>query len=298
MDEAPATALPRRKTTSRCDVPEVVNATSSADRPPETVLAAFGVTEDPVRLAGGRGRTWSAGPLVVKPVELLSETLWRAGVLHDLPDSADFRVARPVRTRNGGWVADGWEASRLVEGEPDVRRHDDVLHAGFAFHAAVAGVPRPAYLDLRRDPWSYGDRVAFDELPVRTSPAAANLLRPLVDARRPVDLVPQAVHGDLLGNVLFADGLPPAVIDWAAYWRPPSWASAVAVVDALCWYNASPDLLVRWSHLPQWGQMLIRALIYRIVTHDKAFGAAGWTSDQVSAYRPVIELATACASDS
>jgi hypothetical protein len=98
--------------------------------------------------------------------------------------------------------------------------------------------------------------------------------------------------------VLFAEGLPPAVIDWPAYWRPTSWASAVAVADALCWYGAQPDLAARWSHLPSWGQMLVRALMYRIVTHDQASGPPGWTLDQVSAYRPVIELATAYANDS
>ncbi|MFF5083596.1 TIGR02569 family protein [Actinoplanes sp. NPDC000266] len=266
--------------------------TSSAGRPPPSVLDAFGITDEPVLLAGGKGGTWSAGPLVVKPVEFLPETLWRAEVLHELPDSPDFRFARPVRTRDGAWVADGWEAARLVEGEPDVRRPDDVLRAGTAFHTAISGLPRPAFLDLRDEPWSHGDRVAWEELPVEGSPAAMNLLRPLVEARRPVGLVSQVVHGDLLGNVLFADGLPPAIIDWSVYWRPRSWASAVAVVDALCWYGAPPGLLTGRSHLPQWGQMLIRALIYRIVTHDKAFG---WTADQVDAYRPAIELATAVA---
>jgi uncharacterized protein (TIGR02569 family) len=115
------------------------------------------------------------------------------------------------------------------------------------------------------------------------------LLEPLIQIRRPVDLAPQVVHGDLPGNVLFADGQPPAIIDWPAYWRPTSWASAVA--DALCWYEASPDLPARWSHLPEWGQMLVRALIYRIATHEAAFGPAGWTPDHFGAYRPVIHLA-------
>lgn len=261
-------------------------------RPPERVLAAFGISDDPVLLPGGRGRTWSAGRLVLKPVDFLPETLWRAEVLVGLPRSAEFRVARPVRAVDGAWVAGGWEASRFAEGVPDIRRPDDVLRAGMAFHAALAELPRPAFLNLRDDPWSYADRVAWNELPVKASPAALELLRPLIDARRPVDLESQAVHGDLLGNVLFAEGLPPAIIDWPAYWRPPAWAAAVAVVDALCWYDATPELVTRWSHLPHWGQMLIRAVIYRIVTHDKAFGADGWTPDQVGAYRPVIELAT------
>lgn len=97
--------------------------------------------------------------------------------------------------------------------------------------------------------------------------------------------------------MLFAAGLPPAIIDWPLYWRPPSWAAAVAVADALCWYGASPALAARWAHLPEWGQMLVRALIYRIVTHDTAHGPAGWTSDQVTAYRPAIEVATAYAEE-
>ncbi|MEU4671576.1 hypothetical protein AB0F91_27260 [Amycolatopsis sp. NPDC023774] len=81
---------------------------------------------------------------------------------------------------------------------------------------------------------------------------SARLLRPLVAARGPVDLVSQAVHGGLLGNILFADGQAPAVIDWAVYWRPPSWASAVAVVDARCRHGAQPELAKRRSYLPAW----------------------------------------------
>jgi uncharacterized protein (TIGR02569 family) len=267
----------------------------SVNEPPAGVLEAFGVTGAPVVLPGGQGETWRAGRLVLKPVDMLAETVWRAEVLAGLPDSAEFRVARPVRTVDGAWVALGWEACRLVAGEPDVRRQDDVLRAGIAFHAAVADLPRPAFLDLRDDPWSIGDRVAWEELPVRACPAAMDLLEPLIDVRRPVDLASQLVHGDLPGNVLFADGLPPAIIDWPAYWRPTPWAGAVAVADALCWYGASPDLAARWSHVPEWGQMLVRALIYRIITHETAFGAAGWTSDQVEAYQPTVDLAVAYA---
>lgn len=257
--------------------------------PTRAVLAAFGVEEDPVRLTGGRGGTWRAGGVVLKPVDFGPETVWRAEVLDRLPDGAGFRVARPVRTTAGAWVAHGWEATRFVSGEPDVTRPDDVLRAGIAFHAALAEVPRPAFLDRRDDPWSTGDRVAWEERPLHASPAAMDLLRPLVDARRPVDLPAQAVHGDLPGNVLFADGRPPAVIDWPPYWRPPAWASAVAVVDALCWYGGGPDLAARWSHLPEWRQMLIRALIYRIVTDDqRARLPDGPLTD---AYRPAVSVA-------
>ena len=255
------------------------------------MLTAFGVTAEPVVLPGGRGGTWRAGGLVLKPVDFEPETRWRSDVLAALPPSAAFRVAPPARSASGDWVVDGWEACRFVAGEPDVGRPDDVLRAGIAFHEAVRDVPRPAYLDLRDDPWSVGDRVAWEESPAEVGPAALALLEPLVAARRPVDLPAQVVHGDLAGTVLFAAGLPPAVIDWPPYWRPASWAAAVAVADCLCWYGATPALVDRWSHLPAWDQVLLRALIYRIVTHDRAVG--DWPADQLRAYRPVVDLVVA-----
>ncbi|SFO70173.1 TIGR02569 family protein [Amycolatopsis rubida] len=264
-------------------------------QPPADVLAAFGCAEVPVRLEGGKGGTWRAGDIVLKPVEFAPETRWRAAALAEVAESAEFRIARPLRARDGEWIAGngtsagqpslGWEASRLVTGRPDTSRPDDVIRAGIAFHQAIARLPRPGFLDFRIDPWAIGDRIAWAELPPEGSETAHSLLRPLLDARRPVESAAQAVHGDLPGNVLFAPGQPPAVIDWAVYWRPPAWAAAVAVADALCWYDATPGLIGRWAQLPEWRQLLIRALVYRIVTHDLA---GHWTPGQVTAYQPAI----------
>ncbi|MBM7774761.1 uncharacterized protein (TIGR02569 family) [Actinokineospora baliensis] len=264
--------------------------TSQADAPPDSVLAAFGVRDDPLPLDGGKGGTWRAGGVILKPVEFPAETLWRAEVLHGLAESPDFRIARPLRTITGHWIHDGWEAGRFVEGEPDVTRTDDEVRAGIAFHAAISHLPRPAFLDHRTDPWSHGDRVAWQESSHQPSPPAARLLAPLIAARRPITLTPQLIHGDLPGNVLFAPGQPPAIIDWPPYWRPAPWAAAIAVADALCWYDADPVLLTRWAHLPEWPQLLLRALIYRVVTHDQA--CTSWTPDHLAAYEPVIPLVT------
>lgn len=49
---------------------------------------------------------------------------------------------------------------------------------------------------------------------------------------RPVCGPSQLVHGDLSGNVLFAEGLAPAIIDFSPYWRPTSYADAIVVIDA------------------------------------------------------------------
>ncbi len=88
----------------------------------------------------------------------------------------------------------------------------------------------------------------------------------LVDALRPVDTsASQLVHGDLTGNVLFAEGLPPAVIDVSPYWRPPAFADAVVVGDALLWEGADESLLGAVEDVVDFPQFLLRALVFRAV---------------------------------
>jgi hypothetical protein len=86
----------------------------------------------------------------------------------------------------------------------------------------------------------------------------------------------QLVHGDLTGNVLFHDELPPAIIDFVPYWRPTEYATAIVVTDAVLWENAPTELLNGVS-----AQYLLRALIFRGVT-SLEFGTD---------WRPTLELA-------
>jgi hypothetical protein len=75
------------------------------------------------------------------------------------------------------------------------------------------------------------------------------------------------IHGDLTKNVLFADPLQPAVIDVTPYWRPAGFAAAVVVGDAICWRDADPDpLVVATLTVAEFPQLLVRAVIYRLVT--------------------------------
>jgi uncharacterized protein (TIGR02569 family) len=165
-----------------------------------------------------------------------------------------------------------------------------VLDIADAFHQAIAGRPRPAFLDTRDDPWAYGDRVAWEELPVNPHGVMADLLQRLARARHPVDLPAQPVHGDLLGNVLFADDQPPAVIDWPVYFRPALWAAAIAVVDALTWYDAPEELVYQRSDRNGWGQMLIRALIYRIATNEGCRRHGRRVRERSGDYQPIVDL--------
>jgi uncharacterized protein (TIGR02569 family) len=263
----------------------------SGPPPPREVLAAFGVTGvEPVPLAGGEGRSWLAANLVCKPVDDEAHAIWSAELLHRIVEDG-FRVARPVKTVDGVWVSGGWTASRRVDGD-HAPRWADVIAAGDAFHRAVRDEPRPAFLDARDDPWAVGDRVAWEERPVDPFLDAVPELGRLVDARRPLpDLRPQLIHGDLSENVLFAPELPPAVIDLSPYWRPPGFGSAIVLADALLWRDAGPEILEVAADVDEIGQLLIRASIYRIVTH-----AIFYPDDPVvPAARAAIEVARSLA---
>jgi len=128
------------------------------------------------------------------------------------------------------------------------------------------------------------------ELPAADYAPTKHLPR-LTAALRPVDGRSQLVHGDLTGNVLFHDALPPLVIDLSPYWRPPTFASAIVIADALVFEGASEDVVEPLLEDPAFPQYLLRALIYRAVTDHLAHPQHSRV-DADDPYLPAVELAT------
>jgi len=244
--------------------------------PPPAVLEAWGVA-DAQPLEGGQGEAFRAGPLVLKPAGEPARAAWLATVLDGLGLDAGLRVVRPVRSPTGRWVVDGWAAWRWMDGQHRPGQWDEVLDVSQRFHRAVAGVPwSPAMVASHR--WARADRVAWGE-------RAADLpevVRPLLDRRRPVELPCQLIHGDLGGNVLFHDSLPPAVIDVSPYWRPPGYADAIVVADAVAWHGADAELVERLLRR-QGEQLLLRAVLFRVAVDHR----------EAAAYQRVIALLVA-----
>ena len=82
-------------------------AAEQEDMVPDRVLAAFGVSGVvPVRLPGGQGTTWRAGPVILKPADSPRSGRWFADVYGGLRGPG-FRVPRPVRSAGGDWLAHG-----------------------------------------------------------------------------------------------------------------------------------------------------------------------------------------------
>jgi uncharacterized protein (TIGR02569 family) len=261
---------------------------SGRSKPPDDVLRAFGGDGAPAPLAGGRGLAWRAGTIVVKPADTTEEALaWYSETLAHA-SGAEPRVAMPRRSAQGAFVVDGWMASTFCEGSHQRGRWLDIVAVADRLHAALASVPRPTFVDGRDDPWATADRVAWGEISVTPYLQAPHVAR-LAALLTPVDEPCQVIHGDLTGNVLFADPLPPAVIDLTVYWRPAAHARAVIVADALAWEGATPADLAPATSGDGFGQYLARALLARIVTD--------WLADPRSApargpaYASGVELA-------
>jgi uncharacterized protein (TIGR02569 family) len=254
-------------------VPQDVRMNESRDGLPSTeVLAAFGVAGEPVPLAGGQGRSVRVGGCVLKPLDgSAAAAEWAVTLWERLPPGAtEFRVPKPLRAADGRCVVRGWTASEFLPGEPGPRgRWEEVAVVGRALHAALRSVPRPTFLDGRTHPWAVADRVAWGEQEVRVAPALAEPYERARALVRPVRLPSQLVHGDLAGNVLFAPGGLPTVIDFSPYWRPTLYAEAVVAVDGLLWSDLPPARLAAWHEGPCWQGMLARALIFRLVAQSE-----------------------------
>jgi uncharacterized protein (TIGR02569 family) len=258
----------------------------TVEPPSEHVLSAFGLTGvKPVALRAGWEGGWRCGEVVLSIVAENARAAWSARVRETLFVDG-VRLARPVRSTDGRYIISGWRADTFVAGTPEAR-HDEVVSAAVRLHEATGKLERPRFLTQGpAAPWGdvdvfiAADRAAWEERPLQSVPPGARTAPPTADAQRSVELINQlaslrrptkspnqVVHGDLYGTVLFIGTAAPGITDITPYWRPASWAAGVVVVDALSWGDADDGLIERWSALPEWPQMLLRALMFRLAVH-------------------------------
>lgn len=209
--------------------------------------------------------------MVLKPLDLSLEELgWQWKVLAEVHPE-QVRLAPPRRAVTGDLVVEGWTAWERLEGRHHPGRWKQIIGAGQRFHQALVGIPRPGFLDTRTSPWAIADRIAWEEQPPGRYREAVGVSR-LISLRGPVVGISQCVHGDLTGNVLLAPGLAPGVVDFSPYWRPPVFATAVVVADALLFEGASPALAEGQRTEAGFPQALVRALLFRLVSHSILHG--------------------------
>lgn len=81
---------------------------------------------------------------------------------------------------------------------------------------------------------------------------------------KPLSLPNQIIHGDLCGNILFHETLPPVVIDFSLDYRPREYAEAILIADAIVWEHGGKEAYSLLS--PDSEQILLRACLFRLLT--------------------------------
>jgi uncharacterized protein (TIGR02569 family) len=244
----------------------------------------------PVPVAGGQGITFRAGDVALKPCEHAQEAQWLGEVLERVEENG-FRLSRPVRAAHGPFVVDGWCAFSWVDGETTLRgRWSEAVAAIRAFHHMLSHVSRPELLDRRENVFALADRLAWGDLPIeRAGPLGTDGER-LLRVLRPVTASAQLIHGDPSeGNLLFQEGLAPAIIDVAPYWHPPEYAVAMFVADGIAWSGATLELLTRVRDVSEMRQLLARAVLFRLIVAKLFRGGDAGVAIRSAAYAPVVD---------
>jgi uncharacterized protein (TIGR02569 family) len=259
------------------------------NHPPDHVAAAFGVAHSPpCPVQGGQDTTFRAGDLAIKKCDDVERAEWLSGVLETIQEKG-FRVARPARACSGRFVVVGWCATRWIEGTTAIEgRWQEAIEALQAFHRALSQVPWSPILHRMDNPYDRADDAVWLAWPqnVDIGQCAERLRRLLC----PVTLPSQLVQGDPSeGNLLFAPGQPPGIIDVAPYWHPADWGIAMLIADGIAWSGAPADLLDHVKSWPQMDQLLIRAVLFRLYVGYLFRGGKPAAERRASAYASVIE---------
>lgn len=252
---------------------------------PEHVRAAFHAeTGDAVPMGYAWDYGFRIGQVVLSPVLDPDNAAWSAKVREHLQVEG-LRVARPVRSTDGRFIVAGWKATSFGAGELASGRVDEVVLAGLRLADALAQLPAPDFVtgpittawepkEIYRvadqaawadDPAAVlavgldGDAIANDEL------KSALLLAARISALIPEIAAPSHVgHADMLTTTLFSGSQAPLVTDLVATVRPHGYTAALAAVDGLLFDATDSAIMHRFSHVPDFTALLMRALLYRV----------------------------------
>lgn len=259
-------------------------------QPSKQIFYAFGIEDSPLLLEGGEGTTYKAGGFVLKPVDNIVEANWRAELMESIVEDG-FRLPRPVRSKNNRWVEGGWCVYTFIEGKEVKNRWEEKINISRQFHKSLANVARPDFIDKASHPWAIADKMIWGNLPMQYAEWLRPTMSKLESLLKPISLKNQLIHGDMTGNILFHNSLPPAVIDLSLYWRPTEYANAIIAVDSIVWDDAPDTILKELDDTFETYQLLLRATMWRIKTTEEFISQYGIGDvSKVDYYDHIIDL--------
>lgn len=260
---------------------------SAMDLIPERVRSAFHVGSGPAEVLG---QAWDHGvrinhtvlSQVVDPVQ----ASWSAKVRETL-QPLGVRMVRPVRATDGRLVVSGWRASAYAEGEV-AKRVDETVCAALRLADALADLPVPDCATANiRPPWSphdlfaVADRAAWSGNPagvlesgldITATPkeeqlAALHLAAKITPHLQELSSRRQVGHADMLATTLYQGTAMPVVTDILPVSRPHGYTAVQVMVDGMVADAVDFKIIRRFAHIPDIGQLVLRATLYRLFVH-------------------------------
>ncbi|HEX7975801.1 MAG TPA: hypothetical protein VF498_15430 [Anaerolineales bacterium] len=164
----------------------------AAPVPLASVLREFGLEGEPTLLPGGSTAVYRVGEVILKRVketslendQSLELVQWIAAFSQDLPQQG-FRIARPVATVHGCWLAGGgWTAWSFLAGRHAVPADIPAcIEAILAYHRALRPIPAHPRMSENHTAWGLAHHGCWGEKPGHLQPE----LRELVDYPHPID---------------------------------------------------------------------------------------------------------------
>lgn len=257
---------------------------------PEYIRQAFHGSEgESQRLGIAWDYGWKVGNVVVSQVLNPNRAVWSARLREKL-QVEQLRISQPVRSTDSRFMNAGWRANVWIEGEPAARA-DEVLSAAQRLDAALAKLDVPEALremDVS-DPFSVADHAAWSEDPAAVATALfrrdsgargfeavqertrkAMAMR-MIDRIAPrlvtLDVDAQVCHADMAATTLFSGVQVPGLTDIVPVVRPCGYTAAVAAFDSLALQSVDERIIRRFSHVPHFEQLVLRAAVYRLLLH-------------------------------
>lgn len=258
--------------------------------PSNEVLIAFNIKSKPKLLKGGDRHTYKADNTVLKTIYNEDESNGIAELFSRL-ESKHFYTEKPIKSIFGKWVHKGWGAFTFVDGKESKSRWKEKIEISKKLHQAISKIKKPAYIDKVNHPWAIADRMVWGDTKLVYNQRLKNTLYPLQEKLKPINLKGQLIHGDISGNILFNEPLPPTIIDMSPNWRPANYATAIIIVDAIVWEKAPDSLLKEMNNNFESNQLLLRAVMWRIkATEEYIKHFKKGAIDKISAYNNLINL--------
>lgn len=254
---------------------------------PPDVLDAFGLPHTALPLTGGQGNSWRVGDFVLKPHESAYEGI--SHIVNQLQPT-NFRISRHHTTLSGNYTYRGWWCTHFELGREVTGRITEKYHIAQELHDLLSTIQKPTNWHPSDSPWSRAHEIVWWEraLPEDIHPEIYAIIKDVMKLLKSLSLSNQIIHGDLCGNILFHETLPPVVIDFSLDYRPREYAEAILIADSVAWENGGSEALALLP--PNSNQVFLRACLFRLITkallkpHDvRSF----W--ERSKGYRAIIE---------